>query len=99
MQALVATIRGSKQILRTIAEANWLAANEYTPKPFPGRMALIRCREKSFFDGPDDYLGWGGLAEGGIAVFDAPGDHHTLMSEPNVGELGRILCRCLHSAV
>jgi thioesterase domain-containing protein len=43
----------------------------------------------------DRYLGWNGLAVGGIDVRDLPGYHLLLLSEPFVQSTARELLACL----
>jgi acyl-CoA synthetase (AMP-forming)/AMP-acid ligase II/thioesterase domain-containing protein/acyl carrier protein len=60
------------------------AAAQYVPREWPGRLDLIRVEEPHVdgFDYPD--MGWHGLARGGITIHDVPGNHLTMLSEPNV---------------
>lgn len=60
------------------------AAVNYKPKPFPGRLSVFRVEERITADKFDRYLGWGGLADDGIDVYDVPGDHVTACEEPFV---------------
>jgi oxalate---CoA ligase len=60
------------------------AAVNYKPQPFPGRLSVFRVEERITVDKFDRYLGWGGLADDGIDVYDVPGDHVTVCEEPYV---------------
>ncbi len=43
-------------------------------------------------------LGWGGLAEGGVEVDEIPGDHYSILREPNVQALADRLRETLDSS-
>src|SRR5262249_51752493 len=79
----------------TIEDANWFAVANYEAKPYPGPITVIRCGEQS--DGGDELLGWRDLATG-VHVKDAPGNHMTLVKEPNVRQLAATLRECLLDA-
>ena len=85
-------------ILRTHTEA-W---RQFTPRPYPGRLTLFRAEKRPKregsgpMDGPD--MGWGALARGGVAVRDVPGDHLSMVHEPDVRGLARALAACLDEA-
>jgi thioesterase domain-containing protein len=46
-------------------------------------------------DGDDPFLGWKGLAAGGIDVHHVPADHFTILREPAVRVLAEKLRECL----
>jgi thioesterase domain-containing protein len=66
----------------SIDNVNGAAARKYRVRPYSGSLALLRATERD--DKGDYLLGWGGLAQGGIEVFDIPGRHETINQEPNV---------------
>jgi thioesterase domain-containing protein len=71
----------------------WLSGR-YTPAPYAGRLTLFRATDVPEIVGTDfsdPYLGWGRLAAGGVEVRPVPGDHMTLLHEPQVGVLARSL--------
>jgi amino acid adenylation domain-containing protein len=63
--------------------ANGMALQTYAPRPYSGRVVLLRARDESANYGPD--LGWSGLVEQLVEVRPVPGDHNSLMYEPHVG--------------
>jgi thioesterase domain-containing protein len=65
----------------------WQAAARYVPKPYPGRVTLIQARVRPVFCHPDNDLGWGQLARGGVAVRMIPGRHENILAEPHVRQL------------
>jgi thioesterase domain-containing protein len=80
--------------LEAIWIANYQAARTYVPKPYPGRVTLFRCQDTT----PGVYerdLGWGELALGGVDVYDVPGDHNSLITEPHVRVVADRLRECL----
>jgi thioesterase domain-containing protein len=75
------------------------AAARYRPGEYRGPLSLLRATEVEpalLAVGPE--MGWTGLAHGGIHTFDIPGNHHTIMDEPNVAILAETLKRCLETA-
>jgi amino acid adenylation domain-containing protein len=75
------------------------AAARYRPGEYRGPLNLLRATEVEpalLAVGPE--MGWSGLAQGGIHTFDIPGNHHTIMDEPNVAILAETLKLCLETA-
>jgi thioesterase domain-containing protein len=75
------------------------AAARYRPGEYRGPLTLLRATEVEpalLAVGPE--MGWSGFAQGGIHTFDIPGNHHTIMDEPNVAILAETLKRCLETA-
>lgn len=81
--------------LGSVEDANWFAVTNYEAKPYPGRLVLIRCSERPGHK--DDLFGWRNLSSG-IDVKDTPGNHMTIVKEPNVRYLGQILRQCMQEA-
>lgn len=80
-----------------IVDVNTHAVSRYHPQPFRGKVVLLKTRESSEIQGGDPTLGWNALAEGGVDVFDIPGNHEDLTTEPNVQFLAQILTSCLQA--
>ncbi len=78
-------------ILRTHTEA-W---RNLTPRQYPGRVTLFVAEKRPAGEalGPD--LGWGALAAGGVEIRHVPGDHLSMVHEPDVRALARELQACL----
>jgi len=75
-------------------ELAWSGAQlRYQPKPYVGDAILITTAERQ--DNGDLAESWRRLVEGGLVTAQAPGDHVSMMQEPNVGELARILATFL----
>jgi hypothetical protein len=69
----------------------------YRPEPYPGRITLFKAAEEEAEFGPDPELGWGGVARGGVEVFEVPGDHISILDQPRVAELADRLRGCLEA--
>ena len=61
------------------------AAMSYTARPYKGKLTVFKA-EHSW--GPNE-MGWESLAKGGLDVRIVPGDHYTVIEEPNVGQLAK----------
>jgi thioesterase domain-containing protein/acyl carrier protein len=75
----------------------WLS-HHYEPAHYSGRLTLFRASdvpEVVGTDFSDPYLGWGRWVAGGIEVRPVPGDHISLLEEPQVRALGLSLRACL----
>jgi thioesterase domain-containing protein/acyl carrier protein len=83
--------------LRNIEGLNFLAAREYLPRIYPGRVALFWASgdlTTSF----DLLEGWQTLAAGGVDVHEISGNHINIVKEPHVGALADELRACLDRA-
>lgn len=78
-----------------VRQANFQAYLSYRTLPYPGHMVLFRTTElgDSGFRKPN--LGWTGMALGGLDVRLVPGNHITVLYEPNVSVLAQKLAECL----
>ena len=74
------------RLLRTHTEA-W---RSYTPQTYPGHITLFRAMEQQHESFAAD-LGWGQLARDGVTVIEVPGDHITMLHEPQVQVLAQVL--------
>jgi thioesterase domain-containing protein/acyl carrier protein len=78
-----------------VSTANSAALLHYTPTPYSGRIALFRARQQPWWSEHDPLLGWAGLAEAGIRVYDVSGHHHSMTYEPHVIEIAQQLSVCI----
>lgn len=80
--------------LRNIEGLNFLAAREYVPRIYPGRVTLFWASGDltTSFDLLD---GWRTLASGGVDVHEISGNHINIVKEPQVGALADQLRACL----
>jgi amino acid adenylation domain-containing protein len=83
-----------------ILEQNIQASKAYVPQPYAGRVTLFRATEKIFYPQPylESELGWLALATGGVERHDVPGDHMTMLQEPQVQVLAARFQECLAQA-
>lgn len=82
-------LRRANPLMRT----NLRAVKEYQPQPYPGAITLFRAHHQSLHSAYD--LGWSRLCPNGVQVFNVPGNHMTLLREPNVQILAGHLQQCL----
>ncbi|MFJ8254655.1 amino acid adenylation domain-containing protein [Streptomyces sp. NPDC094466] len=85
-----------------VYEANWRAAFAYRPEPVDQDMVLVHASEplpevldsmhtaiESLHRDPAN--GWRERTRGELTVIDVPGDHLTIMEEPHVAHLARVV--------
>jgi thioesterase domain-containing protein len=80
------------------SKAVFVAAHEYRPRPYPGRVMLFRCALQSTRPYFDPKLGWGDLVGDGLEICEMPGDHKDMFLEANVDLLATELDRLLSEA-
>ncbi|HEV7509456.1 MAG TPA: thioesterase domain-containing protein [Thermoanaerobaculia bacterium] len=79
-----------RRLLR-VYKTNVRSYRTYRPRPFPGTVTLFRAEAAGFDPELGTDLGWGGHTPLPVAVHEVPGDHITLLAEPNVAVLaGRL---------
>jgi amino acid adenylation domain-containing protein len=93
--------------VRTVYET---ARAEYNPATFQGKLTLWRATENliedpAIDDTPaiqvtrDPLLGWGQRSTKGVETFDIPGGHSSMLQEPHVQTMAKIMQGCINSAV
>ena len=90
--------RSLPESIGTIQDINIFAAGRYLPRPYAGRLAVFRTKPEVRTRIDDDTLGWAPLVLGGIEVYEVPGDHNDITSQPNVRVLAQKLARSLEQA-
>ena len=80
--------------LEHVYNTNLAALKDYRTEPFDGRVTLFNAAEKDSALIPDPQYGWVGLARE-IEVHEVPGNHDTMLTEPNVSALAQQLTECL----
>ena len=70
------------------------ALSSYQPRPYAGKVIFVQCQDRSEST-IVPYLDWAKVAHGGVEQHQAPGKHSTLMEEPQVQAVARILHRYL----
>lgn len=71
-------------------EAFLLALRTYTPTPLNGNAILFRAQNE-LLRLPDPSLGWKELINGQLEIQLVSGDHDTILQEPHIGRLARLL--------
>ena len=80
--------------LKRIFHHHMVLTDHYVVRPYPGRITLIRPSDAPFAVSTPHDRGWGRLAAG-VDVHFVPGQHHSMVKEPHVQELARVLQACL----
>jgi thioesterase domain-containing protein len=83
--------------LEHVYNTNLNALNSYQSIYYPGTVTLFNAAEKDLAVIPDPYYGWIGLARN-IVIHEVPGNHDTMLAEPNVRDLADKLDACLRRA-
>jgi acyl-CoA synthetase (AMP-forming)/AMP-acid ligase II/thioesterase domain-containing protein/acyl carrier protein len=81
--------------MREVYDAHHRAFTQYVPMTYPGKMILFRPGAQPPDCHPEPYMGWTGLAAGGLEIRDVPGEHQSLIVEPQVQRLAASLRECL----
>jgi amino acid adenylation domain-containing protein len=79
---------------KALLHARWA----YRPRPYPDRITLFRAARNGTRDGSDPIAAWSQVAGGGTEVYEVPGDHVSMMREPDVQSLAVQLSACLERA-
>jgi thioesterase domain-containing protein len=69
------------------------ALRRYQPKPYGGRVTLLRTRGHALLCSFDELYGWGPLVRGGVKLRIVPGGHGNILAEPHVQTVARELER------
>jgi amino acid adenylation domain-containing protein len=80
--------------LRNVEEFNWLAAHNYVPRPYDGKVTLFWANQ-DLRASYDLIAGWRVLAKAGLEIREIPGTHLDIIKEPHVGELAKCLTETL----
>jgi len=57
---------------------------QFVPKRFSGDLTIYRIQRQPYYRIRDEALGWGKRVGGRIEVEYVPGDHPTILRDPNV---------------
>ena len=75
------------------------AWENYDPMPYKGRVVIIRGSKQPRGIYSDPTLGWGGLIEGELKLYEIPAYHNTILREPHVQLLAEKVRECLDNDV
>ena len=95
------------QQLLQVFKANVQAAERYIPQPYAGRGQIVLFQAGEAFPTdpaaqkprPDEISGWQTFSTQPIIVHQVPGNHYTMLTEPQVEVLAQQLSACLEQAV
>ena len=71
--------------------ANMSVLDESSVRPYPGKLNLYRAMDVPDLPEIDSTLGWGIVAQGGVAVDFVPGDHVSMFKKPHITSLAHRL--------
>jgi len=95
--AVALGFRTVPSFLKSTDDITWVAAMNYQPRPWSGPVTLFRAAVQPDPRLPID-LGWTSLAQGGLEVYELPGDHDLVFREPNIQVLAaQLRTRLEHS--
>ena len=90
--------RTSKKQLVTLETINDRAAENFTPKPYPGKLTVFKSKVQ-YAEVRDPQLEWeDGLAAGGIDLIELPVYPAGMLMEPFVKDLAERLSACIDGA-
>src|SRR5207248_6298570 len=78
-------------------EARYWPGRGFKPEQFRGTIIVFRVARQRVYRIRRRDLGWTAWATEGVEVHDVPGDHRTMLREPNVQEVSAILGRYLYT--
>jgi thioesterase domain-containing protein/acyl carrier protein len=81
--------------VRSVWLANQQALAAYVPQVYPGDMILFRPEKQDWWSMPDPYLDWPRWIAGDIELLQVPGDHYTMVLEPNIAGVAEQLKVCM----
>jgi hypothetical protein len=83
-----------------IQMAHGRASLAYRPRPYPGKITLFRASDQPIEYEAEPDLGWGTVAQGGVEIYDVPGDHWALFWDDNVVQIvARKVEECIQSSL
>jgi thioesterase domain-containing protein len=84
--------------LFNVFKANLKAVRSYQMRFDSCPIMLLKASESEDESSQDLTKGWKAFAGGGLEIQTVPGDHYTILREPNVSILARYLEKCLDKA-
>ncbi len=83
--------------MRSAYDINYVAVQNYTVRPYDGKLVLFRASYQGEEEGEYD-LGWSAIFKQGVEIHDLPGDHERIFLEPNIDQLAGSLRESLARA-
>jgi amino acid adenylation domain-containing protein len=84
--------------LFNVFKANCMAVRRYVPRTRFGRVTLLQAEKQAGASGSQRVSEWSEWADGGLEVSTIPGDHFTIIREPNIKDLAERLSGYLGKA-
>jgi hypothetical protein len=84
--------------IQLINQKHQAAFKAYDLIPFNNSVYLFKAKKRVYFVDDFKYLGWQKYAQKGVKVFEVPGDHATMLQQPNVCEFGKTLQNALDNS-
>ncbi|MDR3637142.1 MAG: amino acid adenylation domain-containing protein [Isosphaeraceae bacterium] len=84
--------------LKRLFHHHMVLASRYVPRPYPGRITLLRPSDAPFAVATSRDRGWGRLAAE-VDVHFVPGQHHSMVKEPHVRALAKVLEACVERSL
>src|SRR5260370_1323397 len=78
-------------ILFEVFKTNLMASRRYSPPSSHLRVVLFNAEESLTKASGDPTRGWSALAEGGVETHTISGHHYSILNEPHLSELTKIL--------
>ncbi len=72
------------------------AWRNYEPLPSDLKITLIKSTEREDRKNEKPDLGWGELAKKGVEIYQTPGNHNTILHQPKVQKLAKLLMQLLN---
>jgi amino acid adenylation domain-containing protein len=81
--------------LKKVRAAALQAERQYVAQAYPGRVTLFRATETDLACVDDQVNAWRSVALGGVEICEIPGDHASIMLEPQIRQLAAKIRTCL----
>jgi len=95
----ITNLNGNEELgFRKPLDALYTAAARYRPKPYRGRVVLMRSQQRTYGFGRVLDLGWGELLGTNLEICETPGNHYTIYMPPHVDALAHKINVCLRRA-
>jgi len=98
-RSLKITKLGSTQFaIENPVDVLYAAAANYRPKPYDGRVVLVRARQRTVAFGRELDLGWKEILGERLEICETTGNHYTIYMHPNVNALAATMNEHLRKA-
>ena len=91
-------IAGMPESIQRIYQLDFAAFKAYRPRPYDGPITLFRSLGQPIFGRHDPDLGWRHATTGDVTIRRIPGNHLSILLEPEVGRLAKEVLAALEKA-